>query len=198
MGMVTSTHFPPPVMIDSTELRKWVTHILCWTWAMYFSAAASSENDHGSMNLASNTASTPSTIPSRVALIQEIAECLTWRCTSRTRQPVLRSYQDRLSPSVARPSCTTRLPDRSSGSASPRFSRQRWTRAASSLPMMIQASEPPMNIRRSAGVLHKFDFIGSSILENGFCCTQRPHRDHEIPFVSYDTFLVNDETEAVE
>src|SRR5262245_17182234 len=47
MGMVTSTHFPPPVMIDSTELRKWVTHILCWSWAMYFSAAASSENDQG-------------------------------------------------------------------------------------------------------------------------------------------------------
>jgi hypothetical protein len=32
---------------------------------MYFSAAASSENDHGSMNLASNTASVPSTMPSR-------------------------------------------------------------------------------------------------------------------------------------
>jgi hypothetical protein len=64
--------------------------------------------------------------------------------------------------------------------------------------MMIRASEPPMNIRRSAGVLHKFDFIGSSILENGFCCTQRGNRDHEIPFVSYDTSLVNHETEAVE
>ena len=59
MGMVISTHLPPPVMIDSTELRKWVTHMLCWSWAMYFSAAASSENDHGSMNLASNTASGP-------------------------------------------------------------------------------------------------------------------------------------------
>ena len=57
--------------------------MLCWTWAMYFSAAASSENDQGSMNLASNTASVPSTIPSRVAAIQGIAECLTWRCTSR-------------------------------------------------------------------------------------------------------------------
>jgi hypothetical protein len=31
MGIVTSTHFPPPVMIDNTELRKWVTHMLCWT-----------------------------------------------------------------------------------------------------------------------------------------------------------------------
>ena len=43
--------------------------MLCWSWAMYFSAAASSENDQGSMNLASNTASVPSTIPSRVAAI---------------------------------------------------------------------------------------------------------------------------------
>ena len=84
---------------------------------MYFSAAASSEKDHGSMNLDSNTASVPSTIPSRVATIHAIAECLTRRCTSRTRRPVLRSYQERLSSSVAEPSCTMRLPDRSSGSA---------------------------------------------------------------------------------
>ena len=40
-----------------------------------------------------------------------------------------------------------RLPDRSSGSASPRFSRQRRRRAASSLPMMIRASEPPIKLR---------------------------------------------------
>ena len=37
---------------------------------MCFSAAASSENDHGSMNFASNTASGSSTMPSRVAAIQ--------------------------------------------------------------------------------------------------------------------------------
>src|SRR5258708_213374 len=80
MGIVISTHLPPPVMIDRTELLRWVTHMLCWTWAVYFSAAASSENDHGSMNLASNTASVPSTMPSRVAAIQGMAECLTWRC----------------------------------------------------------------------------------------------------------------------
>src|SRR5262245_27981770 len=147
--MATSTHLPPPVMIDSTELLRWVTHMLCWTCAMYFSAAASSENDHGSMNLASNTASVPSTMPSRVAAIQGIAECLTRRCTSRTCRPVLRSYQERLTSSVARPNCTTRLPERFSGSASPRFSRQRRTRAASSVPMMMRASEPPMKLRRS-------------------------------------------------
>src|SRR6266540_6739243 len=147
MGMVISTHLPPPVMIDSTEVLKWVAHMLCWTWAMYFSAAASSENDQGSMNLASNTASVPSTTPSSVAAIQGMAECLTRRWTSVTRRPVLRSYQDRLSSSVAAPSCTMRLSDRSSGSASPRFSRHRRTRAASSLPMMIRASEPPMKLR---------------------------------------------------
>ena len=37
---------------------------------MYFSAAASSANDQSSMNLASNTAPLPATIPSRVAAIQ--------------------------------------------------------------------------------------------------------------------------------
>src|SRR5262249_62169235 len=64
------------------------------------------------------------------------------------RRPVLRSYQVRLSSSVAVPSCTMRLPDRSSGSASPRFSCQRRIRVASSLPMIIRASEPPMKERR--------------------------------------------------
>src|SRR5262249_28338238 len=148
MGIVISTHLPPPVMIDSTEVLKWVTHMLCWTWAIYFSAAASSENDHGNMNLASNTASVPSTMPSRVAAIHGMAECLTWRWTSVPRRAVLRSYQERLSSSVAAPSCTIRFPDRSSGSVSPRFSRHRRNSAASSLPMMILASEPPMNERR--------------------------------------------------
>src|SRR5215467_4657431 len=148
MGIAISTHLPPPVMIESTEVRRWVTHMLCWSCGMYFSAAASSEKDHGSMNLDSKTAPVPSTVPSRVATIQGIAECLTRRWTSVTRRPVLRSYQERLSSSVAAPSCTMRFPDRSSGSASPRFSRQRRTRAVSSAPMMIRASEPPMNERR--------------------------------------------------
>ena len=44
-----------------------VTHMLCCICAMCFSAAASSENDQGSMNFASNTASGSSTIPSKVA-----------------------------------------------------------------------------------------------------------------------------------
>jgi hypothetical protein len=43
--MVISTHLPPPVMIDSTADRRCVTHMLCWSCAMYFSAAASTEND---------------------------------------------------------------------------------------------------------------------------------------------------------
>ena len=101
------------------------------------------------MNLDSNTAPVPSTRPSRVAAIHGMAEWLTRRCTSVMARPVLRSYQARLSTSVAFPSWTMRLPDRSSGSASPRFSRQSRTRAASSLPMMIRASDPPMKTRRS-------------------------------------------------
>ena len=53
--MVISTHLPPPVMIESAADLALVTHMLCCSCAMCFSAAASSENDHGSMNLASNT-----------------------------------------------------------------------------------------------------------------------------------------------
>src|SRR5262245_42452975 len=166
VGIGISTHLPPPVMIESTEVLKWVTHMLCWTWAIYFAAAASSENDHGSMNLDSKTAPVASTVPSRVATIQGMAECLTRRWTSVTCRPVLRSYQERLSASVAAPSCTMRLPDMSSGSTSPRFSRQRRIRAASSLPMIIRASEPPMKARRvSPGVVHMVDFMTSSIAE---------------------------------
>ena len=46
--------------------------MLCCSWAMCFSAAASSENDHGSMNLASNTAPVASTMPSSVAAIHRL------------------------------------------------------------------------------------------------------------------------------
>jgi hypothetical protein len=69
--------------------------------------------------------------------------------TAVTRRPVLRSYQVRFSSSVALPSCTTRLLDKSSGPTSPRFSRHNRMRAVSSTPMMIRASEPPMKARRS-------------------------------------------------
>src|SRR5262249_38363853 len=65
---------------------------------------------------------------------------------------VLLSYQWRLRASVTRRGWTMRLPDRSSGSASPRFSRHRRTRPASSLPMMILASEPPIKERRSTNL----------------------------------------------
>ena len=73
--MVISIHLPPPVMIERTADRALVTHMLCWSWAICFSAAASSENDQGSMNLASNTASGSSTMPSRVAAIQRLTGC---------------------------------------------------------------------------------------------------------------------------
>ena len=71
-GWSISTHLPPPVMIDSAADCALVTHMLCCSWAMCFSAAASSENDQGSMNLASNTASRSLTKPSRVAAIQRM------------------------------------------------------------------------------------------------------------------------------
>src|SRR5271169_3487213 len=57
--MLISTHLPPPVMMESTENLALVTHILCCSWAICFSAAPSSENDHGSINLASNTGRHP-------------------------------------------------------------------------------------------------------------------------------------------
>ena len=68
-----------------------------------------------------------------------------------------------------------RLPDRSSGSASPRFSRQRRISAASSLPMMIRASEPPMKERRfSVGFVHTSDFI-LSLQTDKFDPEEPPH-----------------------
>src|ERR1700676_4685415 len=82
--MVISTHLPPPVIIDNTAVLALVTHILCRSWAMCFSAAASSEKVHGSANLASNTAPLPSTLPSRVAAIHRLTGWKTRRCTSRT------------------------------------------------------------------------------------------------------------------
>jgi hypothetical protein len=45
-----------------------------------------------------------------------------------------------------------RLPDRSLGSTSPRFSRQSRSKASSSSPMMIRASEPPTKVRRLLAV----------------------------------------------
>src|SRR6516164_5095311 len=41
--MVISTHLPPPVMMESTAVREAITHMLCWSCAMCFSAAPSSE-----------------------------------------------------------------------------------------------------------------------------------------------------------
>jgi hypothetical protein len=38
---------------DRERCRAGIDDILCWSWAMCLAAAASSENDQGSMNLAS-------------------------------------------------------------------------------------------------------------------------------------------------
>ena len=56
-------------MAATLDGRVEATHILCWSCGMYFSAAASSENDQGSMDLASNTASV-------VSLDRCMATCL--------------------------------------------------------------------------------------------------------------------------
>src|SRR5215212_4786580 len=138
----------PACMMERTELLERTTHMLCWSCAMCFSAAPSSEKAQGSMNLASNTASVLSTTPSRVAAIQNRTGCRTQRCMSLSASPVFASNQRRFRASVATPSRTTRLLDRSAGSTSPRFSCLRRRRAASSLPMIIRASEPPMKSRR--------------------------------------------------
>ena len=85
-----------------------------------------------------------------------------------------------MSSSVAAPSCTMRLPDKSSGSAAPRFSRHSRTSAASLAPIMIRASEPPMKSRRpSYDFVHTGDFMASSTIENGVC--YRAVSDRERP-----------------
>jgi hypothetical protein len=55
-------------------------HVVLELRHMFFSAADSSENDHGSMNLASNTAPVSLTNPSNVAAIQGIVRWIAWRC----------------------------------------------------------------------------------------------------------------------
>jgi hypothetical protein len=105
------------------------------------------------MNFASNTAPFASTRPSRVAPIHRTVGWRTCCWISVMTLLVLAWYQRRFSSSVTKPSWTMRWPDKSSGSTSPRFSRQRRSRAASSSPMMMRASEPPMKQRRSAKVV---------------------------------------------
>src|SRR5262249_55805770 len=61
--MLISTHLPPPVITERTAALAFMTHILCWSCGMYFSAATTSENDQGSMNLASKTVPVCSTHP---------------------------------------------------------------------------------------------------------------------------------------
>jgi hypothetical protein len=64
---------------------------------------------------------------------------------------------------VAKPKWTIRLPDRSSGSTSPRFSRQRRSKVAWSSPIMIRAFEPPMKqLRFSSEFVHIGCFIARS------------------------------------
>jgi hypothetical protein len=72
------------VITESTADLAATTHIFGCSCGMYFSAAASSENAPGSMNLASNTAPVASTRPPRflgrhsvaIALPREISDRL--------------------------------------------------------------------------------------------------------------------------
>src|ERR1700745_2276685 len=106
-------------MTESAASLEFVTHLCCWTWAWCFSAAPSSENDQGSMNLATNTAPWAATMPSSVAPIHRFTGWRMRRWTSVTACPVLRSYQSRFSGSVTTPSWTRRLSERSCGSLAP-------------------------------------------------------------------------------
>ena len=114
-----------------------MTHMLCWSWAMCFSAAASSENDHGSMNFDSKTAPVPSTMPSNVAAKKRLTGCSTRRWTAVTTWPVLRN-QSRLSPR-SRHQAARANSERSSGSAR-RAAPPKAEKRGFSLPMMIRAS----------------------------------------------------------
>ena len=60
---------------------------------------------------------------------------------------MFRSNQSRLRDSVTEPSWTMRLFERSSGSASPRFSQHSRSSAPSSSPRITRASDPPMKPR---------------------------------------------------
>src|SRR5271166_6429717 len=68
---------------------------------------------------------------------------------SAIRRPVFRSYQVWLSDSVATPSWTTRLPDRSSGSASPRFSLRDWLERD----VIAEAFDAALQVGDGAGLL---------------------------------------------
>src|ERR1700716_1430088 len=106
-------------MMENTDFFVPATSMLCWSWASGFSAAASSENDHGSMSLASNTAPVSLTSPSSVAAIQGIVRWIAWRWTSEIRWPELSSYQRRLRSSVTRPSWTIGTLEVESGRLTP-------------------------------------------------------------------------------
>jgi hypothetical protein len=70
-------------------------------------------------------------------------------------QPVLAWYQRQLSFSVARPSCTMRLPERSFGATSPRFSRHSRSQKIGPALNKLQkiAKDPPAAATRLGGLL---------------------------------------------
>ena len=147
--MVISTHLPPPVMMDRTADLALQTHMLCCSCAICFSAAASSENVQGNMNLASNTAPAGSTSPSSVAAIHLFTGMLNPPLTSLTVLPVLSLVPPPVKLFCHVAELNDQVVGQVLGSTSPRFSRQSRSKLSSSSPMMIRASDPPMNERRS-------------------------------------------------
>ena len=101
----------------------------------------------------------------------------TCRWISVTDPPELASYHRRLRSSVTTPSWTMRLPDRSSGSASPRFSRHNRISAASSSPIMTRASEPPMKRRRVRVLSVDCKFIAYPVSRNDIYMYNRHKSD---------------------
>ena len=151
--VVISTHLPPPVITERTALRAATTHILCYELRHVLLGRRFLRERHGSMNLASKTASLPWTRPSSSR--HHPPQC-------RMADPFL-NINDHLarvhlipapvqllgrSAELGRPDCQKGRPAR----FQPRFSRQSRRRAASASPIMIRASEPPMkmNVDRPA------------------------------------------------
>ena len=91
----------------------------------------------------------PSTIPSRVAAIHWIAECLDADAArGGTRRPGIAFKPVAVEGLGYRPELDYEVAGEVLRLGLVRFSRHRRTKAASSLPMMIRASEPPIKERR--------------------------------------------------
>ena len=149
MDLVISTHFPPPVMIDSTADRALATHILCCSWAICFSAARLLRERPGQHELG---------LEHRAAGVDQAVQ--------RRRHPFMDGMQDpplHVLDGVAGIALVpapvevlgdgAELDDQVVGQIFrldlPSLLAPEPNEVASSLPMITRASEPPMKERRS-------------------------------------------------